>query len=412
MDNTPIFSGRLLLAFIGFAVCTFALSIYLVGRNDYGADRHGPSSYAVSALGYAGIAEVLRELGVPVAKSRRNPAADAKGGVLVIAEPDVDLLPQMILPILPPAEKILLVLPKWGGDTDKENPRWIRRAYPLVSFRAERVLRLVDEQPKMERPETIEGLSLNEIGVAPELPKYPQFIKSDVLRPIVAAGDRILLGELRKDGRVIWVLSDPDLIANHAFTPEGKGAAFAVSLIQKLRGGGPVIFDETVHGFQSRPAAALRLLLQFPYSIITIQVVIGAILLLWATMGRFGSPDALPPTLTAGKAGLIANVAELMEFAGHERLIIQRYVENTIRDTARQLRAPKNLSYPQTLEWLIRLGRRRGITADCVAIARRADDLARKGGHADVAKFVETARDIHQWRQEILHGSSAHTRHH
>jgi hypothetical protein len=69
MDNTPIFSGRLLLAFIGFAVCTFALSIYLMGRNDYGADRHGPSSYAVSALGYAGIAEVLRELGVPVAQS-------------------------------------------------------------------------------------------------------------------------------------------------------------------------------------------------------------------------------------------------------------------------------------------------------------------------------------------------------
>src|SRR5262245_45336789 len=104
MNNAPIFSGRLLAAFIGLALLAFALSIYLMGRNDYGADRQGPSSYAVSALGYAGIAEVLRELGVPVAKSRGNPAADAKGGLLIVAEPNMDLLPQMIVPILPAAE--------------------------------------------------------------------------------------------------------------------------------------------------------------------------------------------------------------------------------------------------------------------------------------------------------------------
>lgn len=413
MDNTPIFSRRLLVALIAFALGTFALSVYLAGRDDYGAGRRGATSYSVSALGYAGIAEVLRGLGVPVVKSRRNPPAEAKGGVLILAEPELDLLPRSIVPVLPNAQKILLVLPKWGGEADKNNPRWINRAYPLVDLRPKSVLRLVEDDPKVERPDSVDGWSLNQIGVAPDMPKQVQLIKSDTLKPIVAAGDRILVGEIRKNGRVIWVLSDPDVIANHAFSPEGKGGAFAVALIQKLRGGGPVVFDETVHGIQqSRTALTAGLLFQFPYNIITIQALMGAVLLLWATMGRFGVPETAPPRLAAGKAGLITNVAELMEFAGHERLIIQRYVENTIRETARQLRAPRSLSYPETLAWLSRLGRQRGIDSDCVAIARRAEVVGRKGGPADLAKLVDVALTVNQWKQDILHGSTAHTRHH
>lgn len=414
-DRRQIFSGKLLLAFIAFAIAALALSLYLMGREDYGADTLGPSSYAISALGYAGIAEVLQKLGVPVVKSRRNPALQAEGGVLIVAEPQLNQLPQVVLPVLPDAEKILLVLPKWAGSArGGAKANWIGQAAPLVSTQVERTLGVAVEQPQIERREKVESWTLNEIGEAPGLSTSVQLIKkSDALRPLVAAGDGVLLGEIQKGNSLVWVLSDPDVIANNALNPDGTGAVFAVELIKKLRGTtGPVVFDETVHGFQFRPATAMRLLVQFPYSIVTIQILIGIALLLWATMGRFGPPETPPPPLAAGKAGLIDNVADLMEFAGHEPLIIQRYVENTIRETARQLRAPKDLSYLQLLAWLSQLGKKRSLTRDCTEIARLTQDLSHPRGTTDISRFAHIAREINQWKQEIVDGPSAYTRHH
>jgi hypothetical protein len=413
MNNNPIFAHKLLLAFIGLAIGAFVLSLYLMGKEDPAEARHGANSFSSSAIGYAGIAEVLQKFGMRVVKSRRNPAEQAEGGVLIVAEPRMELLPTLIVPILPEAETTLLILPKWGGESKGEKTNWISRAFPITTAQIQRVLGLAVDRPQIERRDLVTNWSVNEIGVAPHRSERLQLIKSDKLKPLVAAGDGILLGELEKDGRTIWVLSDPDLIANHGLNEDGKGAEFAVALIKRLADGGKlVVFDETVHGFQARPDAALNLLFQFPYSIITLQVVIAAALLLWATMGRFGPPEIPPPPLGAGKAGLISNVADLMEFAGHERMIIQRYVESTIRDTARQLRAPKNLSYEQTLEWLSRIGKARNITRDCASIARLATGLANGRGHIDIAKFADAARQIHQWKQEILDGPSIHTRHH
>src|SRR5262245_76299 len=134
MNNEAIFSRKLLLAFVAFAICTFALSIYLMSREDYGADRHGPSSYSTSALGYAGIADVLQQLGVPVVKSRRNPVGQAQNGVLIVAEPRLDLLPQLGIPILPDAPKTLLILPKWTGAGEGEKRSWIGQAFLVLTL--------------------------------------------------------------------------------------------------------------------------------------------------------------------------------------------------------------------------------------------------------------------------------------
>lgn len=412
--DAPLFSGKPLLAFLAFAICSFALSLYLMGRDDYGVDRYGPSSYSISALGYSGIGEVLQNLGVPVIKSRRNPQLQARDGVLIVAEPQLNRLPKAVVPVLPDAKKTLLILPKWQGRSRGEKRGWIDKAQLVLIQRIESVLRLAWGNSQIERRSTVESWSTNAIGVAPDLAKHVQLIKSDTLKPVVAAGDGILVGEMRDGDRVIWVLSDPDVIANHALSPEGKGFAFAVALINRLRdGGGPVVFDETVHGYKADASlSTVRLLFKFPYAIITVQIVVGVALLLWATMGRFGPPDVTGPPLAAGKAGLIGNVAGLTGFAGHERLIIRTYIENTIRETARQLHAPKNLSYQQTLQWLAQFAQRRGMKHDCAAIAQFAQEAAASRGHIDNAKFADAARQIYQWKQEILDGPSIRSRHH
>jgi hypothetical protein len=288
--DKPLFSRRLLLGFLGFAICSFALSLYLMGRSDHGADRYGPSSYSISALGYAGIGEVLQELGIPVAKSRRNPHIQARNGVLIVAEPQLNRLPQSVVPVLPDAEKVLLVLPKWRALDRGERRGWIEKAERILSQQIEGILRLVADKAYVERRSSVEQWTTNTIGVAPELVRQVQLIKSGLLKPIVAAGDGILVGELREDDRLIWVLSDPDVIANHALSPEGKGFSFAIALINTIRGSGPVVFDETVHGFQlDASQSAFRLLFEFPYVIITVQMVIGVALLLRSSRCRRGA---------------------------------------------------------------------------------------------------------------------------
>src|SRR5262249_38555348 len=160
------------------------------------------------------------------------------------------------------------------------------------------------------------------------------------------------LGEVRRGSRRLWVLSDPDVLSNHGLGPDGKrNAAFAVMLINKLRGSGPAVFDETVHGFAAQRAATWRFIFQFPYAIVTLHGVVAVALLLWATMGRFGPPEREVPPLAAGKQGLIDNVSRLMAYAGYQKMMLKRYVEATIQDAASQLHAPKGMTLRELATW-------------------------------------------------------------
>jgi hypothetical protein len=226
-------------------------------------------------------------------------------------------------------------------------------------------------------------------------------VKSDRLRPIVASAEGTLVGELTDEKRRFWVLSDPDAIANHGLG-QYVNVAFSVALINALRrGDGSVVFDETVHGFLTRPSHPIKLLFEFPFVIATLQGAITLLLLLWATMARFGAPETAPAPLDAGRRGLIQNAAKLLEFAGHQRAIVQGYVGATIRYVADQVHAPRGLSDAALLEWLRRVGRSRGIEVDCAAISRRVDELAQTR-RSDLTPLVELAREIDRWKREMI----------
>ena len=130
------------------------------------------------------------------------------------------------------------------------------------------------------------------------------------------------------------------------------------------------MFDETVHGFVGEPANPLLLLFRFPFVMATIQGAIAIALLLWATLGRFGAPQPAPPPLSAGRQGLLENIAKLVEFTGHQEVMIRRYVLETVRDVARQLHAPRELSTAALIGWLQRVGAARGVAIDCGAADR------------------------------------------
>jgi hypothetical protein len=410
---TGIFSGRMLIGWLAAAVLTFAASLFFMGRGDSeksGADSVGPSAFSKSAIGHAGFAETLRALGLAVVKSQYNSREKlGEGGVLVIAEPSGGIGALDSVGELLDAKTVLLVLPKWRGLPSDQHAGWIGYAEPVPDVLVDQVLNLAVAQARVGRVDSAPAWSKNDLGHDPTLVSPVQVIRGGSLRPIVASGDDVLLGELAEKGRRLWILADPDVIENHGIG-EGENAAFAVALVKALRTGeGRVVFDETIHGFVARPDNPLRLMFQFPFVVVTLQGLMAIALLLWATLGRFGAPETAPPALSSGKQGLVENAAKLLGYAGYHQRMVRRYVQACLRDVARQLHAPRGLSESALLEWLRRVGEARGADVDCVALYRETEGIveSRRGG---IAPLIPVARGIHRWKREILDGPARNSR--
>jgi hypothetical protein len=410
--SEPIFSRRMLIGWVGAAIATFAVSLYFMGRESQpGVDAVGPSTFSRSAIGHAGIADTLQRLGMPVVKSRNNSADKlGKDGVLVIAEPRPTALSEPALRALLDARAVLLVLPKWTGRASETTPGWLGIAGEKPLGEAQWVLDLVASGGKVVREGEVPVWTTNLLRRNPQLATPVQLMRSDAMRPIVAGAAGILVGELNRN-RAIWVLADPDVIANHGIG-QADNAALALAIVNRLRGrNGTVVFDETIHGYEAQPTNPLALLVQFPFVVATVQVVAALALLMWATMARFGAPQSAPPPLSAGRQGLLQNVAQLITFAGHQQVMVRRYVQETVRETARQLHAPRGLSGGPLAAWLTRVGEARSVSVDCAAVIGQVESLPdRRRG--DLSPLMRIARDIHRWRREIVDGRPRNSRGH
>jgi Domain of unknown function (DUF4350) len=409
MSDEPVFSRRLLIGWIAGAVVVFAISLYLLGTSQVtNPDNTGPSTHSRSAIGHAGIAEVLQRLDLPVVKSPSNSLQRlSPGSVLVIAEPRVSRETEDAIRTLLKLNTVLLVLPKWSGPPSEQRPGWLRDVGERSPAEARWVLNLVAPRAEVVRERAGVTWTTNALNLAPNPASPVQLVRGPGLRPIIAGDRGMLVGEIIDHDQRIWVLADPDIISNHGLAREGN-AALAVALVKRLRNGnGIVVFDETVHGYTGRASSPFLLLFRFPFVVATLQGLIAVALLLWATLGRFGAPQSAPPPLSAGREGLLQNMAKLIEFAGHQQVMIRRYVQETVRDVARQLHAPRGLAGDAMIAWLQRVGRARGVEADCGALMRRADEL-REGRLREQSSLVRLAREIHRWKGEILDRRSGH----
>src|SRR6185369_1685263 len=128
---------------------------------------------------------------------------------------------------------------------------------------------------------------------------------SKSLRPLVSSGDRIRLGETGDDENRIWILADPDILANRGLV-KSQNAKLAVALIDLMRkDDGPIVFDEALHDVEGTATNVLKILLRFPYAAVTILVLAATGLLLWAAIPRFGPAEPADEGRAAGKRGLI-----------------------------------------------------------------------------------------------------------
>lgn len=368
----------------------------------------GASAFSRSAIGYAGIADVMHRLGARVVKSRKDSLGKLDpAGVLVLAEPSPGVATQQ-MSMLMNAHTVLLILPKWTGAESPGHRGWIARAVqvPVSTARSATQYANID----VVRVPHVTAWSHNEVGGAPRIVEGDvQLIKSSRLRPVVGSDSGMLVGEMRNGRRRVWILADPDVMQNHGLA-DPDNAAFSVALIDALRGtDGNVVFDEVVHGFEQTAGSPLRLLFEFPFVLATVQGAVAVGLLLWATMRRFGAPLSPPVELKSGKRSLIEATANLLDVARHRPIIIQRYVHAIVQDVARQLHAPAGLSDAELLAWLGHSARARDAQIDCGAVVSQVDALV-AGGRGAGVPLATLARDIFRWKREVTDGGSGHSR--
>jgi hypothetical protein len=383
-----------------------------MGSKEYeGPESAGASTYSRSAIGHAGIFDVLQRLDIPVIKSLSNSMEKVgAGGVLVLAEPRASFRQDDLISKLK-AERVLLVLPKWVGLPSDRHPGWVREVRARGTSDPSSVVDLVASRMEVVREDGPVLWTTNELDLRPDVVKPTQLMRGTGLRPVIAGDKGMLVGELVERNRRVLVLSDPDVIANHGLARQGN-AALAVALVKRLRGAnGTVVFDETIHGYTAPAENPFALLFRFPFVIATVQGLIAVGLLLWATLGRFGAPQSAPPPLSAGRAGLLQNMAKLIEFTGHQQVMIRRYVEETLRHVARQLHAPRSLAGDALVAWLKRVGGARGVSVDCASLLQQARELG-AAGRRDQASLVRLARETHRWQGEMLDGRTRHPRDH
>jgi hypothetical protein len=413
MTSQPVFSQRVLVGWIAAAVIIFAISLYFMGGGQLtDPEGVGPSTYSRSTIGHAGIVALLQRQNIAVVKSQSNSLDKLSiGGLLVIAEPRRSGQSEETIRTLLKANTILLVLPKWTGVRDEKKPEWLREVKERSISDAEWTLHLVVPRGEVIRQTTPIAWTTNALKLEPNVVEPTQLIRGDKLVPIIGTADGMLVGEITERNRKIWILSDPDVIANHGLARPGN-AALATALINRLRApNGVVAFDETIHGYAARTANPFMLMFRFPFVIATAQAAIAVALLLWASLARFGAPQTAPASLRVGRQGLLENVAKLIEFTGHQQVMIRRYVQETIRDVARQLHAPSALTGEQLVAWLQRVGAARSVSVDCGVVVQRVSESA-EARRGDLTQLVRYARDIHRWKREIIDGISGNPRAH
>lgn len=386
MARRDLFSRRaaVWLVLTGGAAFCVMLTLLVVG-DPAGGNVTGSSVFSRSAVGHAGLAELLRERGfeVKVNRSRAATGVGERDLLLVlaprVADHDIDHLRTLLLAALAERRAVLVALPKWRTRPSAETRGWISRARLVQAERAAKPLDAVAALPDAtlvraeKTPDWRATPSVTLGDLAPHIEK-PQLVAHENLDPIVAAAGDVLAGHVR--GTTLAVLADPDLLSNHGLH-QGDNAALTLAVIERLlRPGGAVVFDETLHGFAIVPSL-LRLAFHPPYLAATLLGVAAAALLVWRAGTRFGAP--LPtragPVFRGGHDTLIENAGRMLTAGKHGGLVARRYAEMTVAEARRRLHLQQQPA-ADVVALLNTLAARRGVSERLPTRGHRQRPLA------------------------------------
>lgn len=406
----PVFSkpARIVLLMVG-AVSTIAILVWFFFGHQLEVVRSaGPDSFSLSALGHHGLTQVLENEGYTVHVSRAATELKAKNaGLLVLAEPRIDPDDQEqveeLRDLIHSAQRVLLVLPKRRALADPRNPAWVSSVTNAEHEYVRAVLNTVLPSANVAHPET---LSWNDGERASPRLTDPQLISEAKLgTPLIHAREGEFFTRLGyEDDSTVWILSDPDLIANHGLDEPGNLELIRQLFAEMTASGGGIVIDETFHGHEASPSIG-KLLTEFPLVITTIQAILVLLLLAWALLLEMGATRVAEFEMKRGKMLMLRNTAELMRFGGHDASATERYVMALLDEVARRLRAPGHLSGIEKARWLDARAEERGVAPRAHDFYARAQRATIDRREYNPRQLLALARATQNWKMEMLDGA-------
>jgi hypothetical protein len=389
------------------AVCLFAVAAGLIALridvqdNVIGTDTQIES---LSAVGNRAFIRLLERMDVPIEtdRSRSLSLFPVNEELRVVMGRPVTAATSGFVRTRLSGRRLIVVLPKWQVTEDPFHPGWIANAVGLSVKDVESMLVLLARNGAIVRPAEPVDWTVNELGYEPTLTQ-PQLFTANNVKPVIGGTQGMLIGEIAYGSGRIWVVADPDLLANHGLH-RGDNAALALAMIDAmLPTDGKVIFDIATP-VPVDPPSIETLLFHFPTAIVTVQIAVMCLLLLWAAAASFGKRFGLARPIATGSASLIANMSALLILGGHLRSLLARYAEATIRDVAHRLHAPPGLGDTELVRWLERVERARGVGEKLNHLKRRLASTGTARSQPDARQTMTLAADFHQWRQEMIRG--------
>lgn len=343
---------------IGLVCVSLSTSLWLLltptdRSRGHSVDADG---FSRSSLGHIGFLEVLRMVGEPVRQARNGRVASSCG-LLVYAEPrerngvDYD---EDILAAFRQADRTLLVLGKRNATPAQEKPWWAERVdfEPILTVqrRLAGFLGALDfDAPEVGRFARTEAWSAPSGWPEPAIPGETQLLTRLPAdwEPVVDCADGALLARC---GR-LWVLADPDLIANHGIV-RGANADLVERMARRLHDGGAIVVDETRHG-HAIAENIFHLAGRYPFALVTCHLLVLLALAAGAAAVRQGPTTAVAPAIDPGKGFLIDNVAALLAVGGGAGHSLRRYARLRLHRLSLLLHAPRGLDEARRREHVL-----------------------------------------------------------
>ncbi len=368
--------------FGGFAV----LFAFTGGRSARDGGTHALSR---SAVGFAGVADLLKASGAPVVLSRDPRGLEStRAGLLVLTPGAGARGPKHLLDS--EDQTIMLVLPKWRTRPDGEHAGWVEARGLLPQKDVLQALPADWARPELGRAGPGEHAELAPGMTGPALEPV------DRLQTLAGKGWEPIL--LTKQGKAVMarhlddgvvVLADPDVLNNQAMASLDRASA-AAALLTDYADGDAVTFDLSLNGF-GRSRNLLRLIFEPPLLGATLCAVAASLLAGLLASRRFGPPALPAQVFQPGKGQLAANAASLIARAGREGRMGGPYAELSRRLVAQALRVPRRLAGPELDAALDRASAAHGLPA-------WSGLMAEAGSVRDRAALMRVASRLYEWR--------------
>ena len=363
-ESGASFSPRVIAAVIGIGIVAFIALWALIALGPQLGKGNDGGGHALSkaAPGYAGIADLIERAGADVEVWRTTePYRYDDFQQLVILTPQHDSQPQDIAALVKQAggSPVLIVLPKWStmrmpGQATK--PGWVSHGFanpPPAKLLPPADFGTVVIGAKAAGPGQASAYLAGR-SIAVPLPADVQTIAGEALEPLIEApgGGAVLARTLSRDH---YILADPDLINNFAFSSRDRARAAAALIdgIAEDADADGFAFDVTLNGLGGG-RSLLRFAFVPPFIGITLCLIAAGLFALWQAWARFG-PALIPQrAIPVSKAALIANSAGLIKQAGRELEGAGDYVASVRNAIARRLHAPAGLDDEATDAWIDR----------------------------------------------------------